>query len=102
MTSPSIHSTTPLSSTRGTGLPAITDVPRCISGKDHTLTTDPLLRWVRLGLQAGPRLTVTLYQRRVGKGMTAGTPRPLDYEVIKYLNLLNEKTENPPELASFP
>uniref|UniRef100_G3UNA6 Runt-related transcription factor n=1 Tax=Loxodonta africana TaxID=9785 RepID=G3UNA6_LOXAF len=32
MTSPSIHSTTPLSSTRGTGLPAITDVPRRISG----------------------------------------------------------------------
>ncbi|OBS68379.1 hypothetical protein A6R68_03080, partial [Neotoma lepida] len=31
MTSPSIHSTTPLSSTRGTGLPAITDVPRRIS-----------------------------------------------------------------------
>lgn len=36
MTPPSIHSTTPLSSTRGTGLPAITDVPRRISGKDHT------------------------------------------------------------------
>ncbi|KFO89328.1 Runt-related transcription factor 2, partial [Buceros rhinoceros silvestris] len=34
MTSPSIHSTTPLSSTRGTGLPAITDVPRRLSGKD--------------------------------------------------------------------
>ncbi|NWS24524.1 RUNX2 factor, partial [Polioptila caerulea] len=33
MTSPSIHSTTPLSSTRGTGLPAITDVPRRLSGK---------------------------------------------------------------------
>ncbi|XP_029451939.1 runt-related transcription factor 2 isoform X3 [Rhinatrema bivittatum] len=32
MTSPSIHSTTPLSSTRGTGLPAITDVPRRLSG----------------------------------------------------------------------
>nr|XP_005900140.1 PREDICTED: runt-related transcription factor 2 [Bos mutus] len=32
MTPPSIHSTTPLSSTRGTGLPAITDVPRRISG----------------------------------------------------------------------
>ncbi|XP_067999092.1 runt-related transcription factor 2 isoform X1 [Melanerpes formicivorus] len=31
MTSPSIHSTTPLSSTRGTGLPAITDVPRRLS-----------------------------------------------------------------------
>ncbi|KAK2507493.1 hypothetical protein MC885_001072, partial [Smutsia gigantea] len=43
MTSPSIHSTTPLSSTRGTGLPAITDVPRRISGKDHTLTGNPLL-----------------------------------------------------------
>uniref|UniRef100_A0A8B9BFI3 Runt-related transcription factor 2 n=3 Tax=Neognathae TaxID=8825 RepID=A0A8B9BFI3_9AVES len=35
MTSPSIHSTTPLSSTRGTGLPAITDVPRRLSGKDQ-------------------------------------------------------------------
>ncbi|XP_055569552.1 runt-related transcription factor 2 isoform X2 [Falco cherrug] len=34
MTSPSIHSTTPLSSTRGTGLPAITDVPRRLSGSD--------------------------------------------------------------------
>nr|XP_028577698.1 runt-related transcription factor 2 isoform X3 [Podarcis muralis] len=32
MTSPSIHSTTPLSSSRGTGLPAITDVPRRLSG----------------------------------------------------------------------
>ncbi|KAM5263551.1 runt-related transcription factor 2 isoform 4-T4 [Ctenodactylus gundi] len=34
MTPPSIHSTTPLSSTRGTGLPAITDVPRRISDDD--------------------------------------------------------------------
>nr|XP_048301183.1 runt-related transcription factor 2 isoform X4 [Myodes glareolus] len=34
MTSPSIHSTTPLSSTRGTGLPAITDVPRRISDSE--------------------------------------------------------------------
>ncbi|NXP31307.1 RUNX2 factor, partial [Leiothrix lutea] len=33
MTSPSIHSTTPLSSTRGTGLPAITDVPRRLSAR---------------------------------------------------------------------
>lgn len=33
MTSPSIHSTTPLSSSRGTGLPAISDVPRRLSGK---------------------------------------------------------------------
>ncbi|KAG8445774.1 hypothetical protein GDO86_010528, partial [Hymenochirus boettgeri] len=32
MTSPSIHSTTPLSSTRSTGLPAISDVPRRLSG----------------------------------------------------------------------
>ncbi|KAK3563724.1 hypothetical protein QTP86_034449 [Hemibagrus guttatus] len=32
MTSPSIHSTTPLSSTRATGLPAISDVPRRLSG----------------------------------------------------------------------
>ncbi|XP_062862962.1 RUNX family transcription factor 2a isoform X2 [Trichomycterus rosablanca] len=32
MTSPSIHSTTPLSSTRATGLPAISDVPRRHSG----------------------------------------------------------------------
>ncbi|KAG3289573.1 runt related transcription factor 2 [Ictidomys tridecemlineatus] len=39
MTSPSIHSTTPLSSTRGTGLPAITDVPRRISD-DDTATSD--------------------------------------------------------------
>lgn len=38
MTSPSIHSTTPLSSSRGTGLPAITDVPRRLSGKDHAST----------------------------------------------------------------
>ncbi|RLW12196.1 hypothetical protein DV515_00000627 [Chloebia gouldiae] len=35
MTSPSIHSTTPLSSTRGTGLPAITDVPRRLSVSTH-------------------------------------------------------------------
>nr|XP_025949608.1 runt-related transcription factor 2 isoform X1 [Dromaius novaehollandiae] len=34
MTSPSIHSTTPLSSTRGTGLPAITDVPRRLSDSE--------------------------------------------------------------------
>ncbi|MGH0139366.1 UNVERIFIED_CONTAM: hypothetical protein FKN15_009706 [Acipenser sinensis] len=33
MTSPSIHSTTPLSSTRATGLPAISDVPRRHPGK---------------------------------------------------------------------
>ncbi|TEA32877.1 hypothetical protein DBR06_SOUSAS14410014 [Sousa chinensis] len=39
MTPPSIHSTTPLSSTRGTGLPAITDVPRRISD-DDTATSD--------------------------------------------------------------
>ncbi|XP_024621653.1 runt-related transcription factor 2 isoform X3 [Neophocaena asiaeorientalis asiaeorientalis] len=39
MTPPSIHSTTPLSSTRGTGLPAITDVPRRISDGD-TATSD--------------------------------------------------------------
>uniref|UniRef100_A0A672TCL9 Runt-related transcription factor n=1 Tax=Sinocyclocheilus grahami TaxID=75366 RepID=A0A672TCL9_SINGR len=32
MTSPSIHSTTPLSSTRATGLPTISDVPRRLSG----------------------------------------------------------------------
>ncbi|XP_023618062.1 runt-related transcription factor 2 isoform X3 [Myotis lucifugus] len=38
MTSPSIHSTTPLSSTRGTGLPAITDVPRRI----QMMTLPPL------------------------------------------------------------
>lgn len=36
MTSPSIHSTTPLSSTRATGLPAISDVPRRLSGTKHT------------------------------------------------------------------
>ncbi|XP_053489827.1 RUNX family transcription factor 2a isoform X1 [Ictalurus furcatus] len=35
MTSPSIHSTTPLSSTRATGLPAISDVPRRLSGHEH-------------------------------------------------------------------
>lgn len=52
MTSPSIHSTTPLSSTRGTGLPAITDVPRRISGKDRTLTRSPLLHRAR-GLGVG-------------------------------------------------
>ncbi|XP_057200897.1 RUNX family transcription factor 2a isoform X2 [Triplophysa rosa] len=32
MTSPSIHSTTPLSSARATGLPSISDVPRRLSG----------------------------------------------------------------------
>uniref|UniRef100_A0A8C3R3T7 Runt-related transcription factor n=1 Tax=Cyanoderma ruficeps TaxID=181631 RepID=A0A8C3R3T7_9PASS len=42
MTSPSIHSTTPLSSTRGTGLPAITDVPRRLSGKDSVLWPETL------------------------------------------------------------
>ncbi|XP_061756965.1 runt-related transcription factor 2b isoform X1 [Nerophis ophidion] len=32
MASPSVHSTTPLSSSRGTGLPAISDVPRRLTG----------------------------------------------------------------------
>ncbi|NWY66417.1 RUNX2 factor, partial [Erithacus rubecula] len=41
MTSPSIHSTTPLSSTRGTGLPAITDVPRRLSGKESDKKSTP-------------------------------------------------------------
>lgn len=36
MASPSIHSTAPLSSTRGTGLPAISDVPRRISGNGES------------------------------------------------------------------
>ncbi|XP_015201377.1 runt-related transcription factor 2 isoform X4 [Lepisosteus oculatus] len=42
MTSPSIHSTTPLSSTRATGLPAISDVPRRLSGaSDLSPFSDP-------------------------------------------------------------
>ncbi|XP_014345600.1 RUNX family transcription factor 2a isoform X1 [Latimeria chalumnae] len=42
MTSPSIHSTTPLSSTRATGLPAITDVPRRLTGaSDLSPFSDP-------------------------------------------------------------
>ncbi|XP_023694916.1 runt-related transcription factor 2 isoform X1 [Paramormyrops kingsleyae] len=42
MASPSIHSTAPLSSTRGTGLPAISDVPRRISGtSDLSPFSDP-------------------------------------------------------------
>nr|XP_060470392.1 runt-related transcription factor 2 isoform X10 [Panthera onca] len=41
MTSPSIHSTTPLSSTRGTGLPAITDVPRRISDSEPSTLDSP-------------------------------------------------------------
>ncbi|KPP74853.1 runt-related transcription factor 2-like [Scleropages formosus] len=42
MTSPSIHSTAPLSSTRATGLPAISDVPRRISGtSDLSPFSDP-------------------------------------------------------------
>ncbi|XP_049319512.1 RUNX family transcription factor 2a isoform X2 [Astyanax mexicanus] len=43
MTSPSIHSTTPLSSTRATGLPAINDVPRRLSGTSDLspFTADP-------------------------------------------------------------
>uniref|UniRef100_A0AAR2JKE9 Runt-related transcription factor n=1 Tax=Pygocentrus nattereri TaxID=42514 RepID=A0AAR2JKE9_PYGNA len=43
MTSPSIHSTTPLSSTRATGLPAISDVPRRLSGTSDLspFTADP-------------------------------------------------------------
>ncbi|NWT69463.1 RUNX2 factor, partial [Prunella himalayana] len=49
MTSPSIHSTTPLSSTRGTGLPAITDVPRRLSGKDSKSTSWP---WLWTGTEA--------------------------------------------------
>lgn len=65
MTSPSIHSTTPLSSTRGTGLPAITDVPRRISGKDHTSAQNSLPCRGGLGLAGWatsvlPVLTVTL------------------------------------------
>ncbi|NWS08576.1 RUNX2 factor, partial [Motacilla alba] len=59
MTSPSIHSTTPLSSTRGTGLPAITDVPRRLSGKDSKSTSWPCL-WTgtepeKLGPFSDPR-----------------------------------------------
>ncbi|XP_019347146.1 runt-related transcription factor 2 isoform X4 [Alligator mississippiensis] len=41
MTSPSIHSTTPLSSTRGTGLPAITDVPRRLSDSEPCTPDTP-------------------------------------------------------------
>ncbi|XP_048842187.1 runt-related transcription factor 2-like isoform X2 [Brienomyrus brachyistius] len=42
MTSPSIHSTTPLSCTRATGLPAISDVPRRLSGaSDLSPFSDP-------------------------------------------------------------
>ncbi|XP_066524317.1 RUNX family transcription factor 2a isoform X2 [Hoplias malabaricus] len=43
MTSPSIHSTTPLSSTRATGLPVISDVPRRLSGTSDLspFTADP-------------------------------------------------------------
>ncbi|XP_064196799.1 runt-related transcription factor 2-like isoform X2 [Anguilla rostrata] len=42
MTSPSIHSTTPLSSTRATGLPAISEVPRRLSGaSDLSPFSDP-------------------------------------------------------------
>ncbi|XP_072860464.2 runt-related transcription factor 2 isoform X1 [Pogona vitticeps] len=41
MTSPSIHSTTPLSSTRGTGLPAITDVPRRLSDSEPCTPETP-------------------------------------------------------------
>lgn len=62
MTSPSIHSTTPLSSTRGTGLPAITDVPRRISGKDQTLTRSPLLHRAR-GLGVVTEQTWLIYAR---------------------------------------
>nr|XP_029511880.1 uncharacterized protein LOC115126411 [Oncorhynchus nerka] len=45
MTSPSVHSTTPLSSSRATGLPNITDLPRRLPGNTPTLTrthTNPL------------------------------------------------------------
>ncbi|KAM7173659.1 runt-related transcription factor 2 isoform 1-T1 [Macrochelys suwanniensis] len=41
MTSPSIHSTTPLSSSRGTGLPAITDVPRRLSDSEPCTPDTP-------------------------------------------------------------
>ncbi|NWZ44552.1 RUNX2 factor, partial [Brachypodius atriceps] len=52
MTSPSIHSTTPLSSTRGTGLPAITDVPRRLSGKDSLLPKTIMQRGTGLAAAA--------------------------------------------------
>ncbi|NWX26986.1 RUNX2 factor, partial [Notiomystis cincta] len=52
MTSPSIHSTTPLSSTRGTGLPAITDVPRRLSGKDSVLPKPIMQRGTGLAAAA--------------------------------------------------
>ncbi|NWU85970.1 RUNX2 factor, partial [Onychorhynchus coronatus] len=54
MTSPSIHSTTPLSSTRGTGLPAITDVPRRLSGKDCVLPKTVTQRGTGLAAALGP------------------------------------------------
>lgn len=37
MASPSVHSTAPLSSSRGTGLPAISDVPRRLPGRTASL-----------------------------------------------------------------
>ncbi|NXH48628.1 RUNX2 factor, partial [Dicaeum eximium] len=52
MTSPSIHSTTPLSSTRGTGLPAITDVPRRLPGKDSVLPKTIMQRGAGLAAAA--------------------------------------------------
>lgn len=50
MASPSVHSTTPLSSSRGTGLPAINDVPRRLPGRTTSLPLCQVgLGWGRAG-----------------------------------------------------
>ncbi|CAJ0942132.1 unnamed protein product [Ranitomeya imitator] len=68
MTSPSIHSTTPLSSSRGTGLPAITDVPRRLSGQRFTVCTH------NRGSHCGPSL--------IGRGShDRQLPRPISERI---------------------
>uniref|UniRef100_A0A8C9TWJ1 Runt-related transcription factor n=1 Tax=Scleropages formosus TaxID=113540 RepID=A0A8C9TWJ1_SCLFO len=50
MTSPSIHSTAPLSSTRATGLPAISDVPRVSICATSDLSFSPIVNLTFLSL----------------------------------------------------
>lgn len=98
MTSPSIHSTTPLSSTRGTGLPAITDVPRRISGKDYAWTKN--LPWCRgSGKWDGPSfvlsaLTAVLVEacgQGCGSGQT-GSSELQGYQTLEHFKVKRLKT----------
>uniref|UniRef100_A0A673L1X7 Runt-related transcription factor 2-like n=1 Tax=Sinocyclocheilus rhinocerous TaxID=307959 RepID=A0A673L1X7_9TELE len=84
MTSPSIHSTTPLSSTRATGLPTISDVPRRLSGKltpyrkDKSQIRRPLLSDLTIPRMHYPA-TFTYTPTPVTSGMSLGMSSTTHY-----------------------